>query len=255
MDATRSPIFDSHFHIVDPRFPMVANQGYLPDTYRIEDYQTRTAQFDIRGGAIVSGSFQAYDQGYLLEALQRMGPGYVGVTQLPPNVSDEVILMLNQAGVRAVRFNLRRGSAEQLNWLEEMARRIYSLASWHVELYIDSRELAPLSQRLLALPRVCIDHLGLSRDGFQELLKLVEGGAYVKASGFGRIDMDVSTALREITNRNPKALIFGTDLPCPRAPRPFRDEDVTLVREALGEQLAHQVFYENALAFYRPNDR
>lgn len=253
MDATRYPIFDSHFHIVDPCFPLIANQGYLPEPYSIEDYQARTAQFDMRGGAIVSGSFQAYDQGYLLEALRRMGPEFVGVTQLPPDVPDDVILMLNQAGVRAVRFNLRRGSAEQLNWLEEIAHRIYSLAGWHVELYIDSRELASLSQRLLALPRVCIDHLGISRAGFQDLLRLVEGGVYVKASGFGRVDMDVPTALREITRRNPQLLIFGTDLPCPRAPRPFQDEDATLVLESLGEQLASQVFYKNALALYRPN--
>lgn len=252
MDAIHYPIFDSHFHIIDPRFPLVPNQGYIPEPYGIEDYHTRTAPFHMRGGAVVSGSFQAYDQGYLLEALRCLGPTYVGVTQLPVDVSDEIILSLHKLGVRAVRFNLRRGGTEQLNWLEEMARRIFYLAGWHIEVYVDSRDLPSLAPRLVDLPKVCIDHLGLSQAGFPELLRLVEQGVYVKASGFGRVDMDVPTALREITRRNPHALLFGTDLPCPRAPRAFQDTDVSLVLETLGEEVARHVFLENALALYQP---
>ncbi|GHO41949.1 amidohydrolase family protein [Ktedonospora formicarum] len=252
MDAIHYPIFDSHFHIIDPRFPLAPNQGFVPEPYSIEDYRTRTAAFNMQGGAIVSGSFQAHDQGYLLEALRRLGPAYVGVTQLPVDVSDEIILSLHKLGVRAVRFNLRRGGTEQLNWLEEMARRIFSLAGWHIEVYIDSRDLSSLAPRLLDLPKVCIDHLGLSREGFPELLRLVERGVYVKASGFGRVNMDVPTALREITRRNPHALLFGTDLPCTRSPRTFQDADVTLVLETLGEEMAHNAFIKNALALYKP---
>lgn len=246
------PIFDSHMHIVDPRFPLVANQGYLPDIFTVEDYRARTAPFQIIGGAIVSGSFQAEDQTYLLDALQRLGPGFVGVTQLPATVSDQEIQQLNAAGVRAVRFNVRRGGAGVLNKLETLARRVYDLAGWHAELYIDSRDLAELSPLLTSLPRVCIDHLGLSQAGFNDLLRLVEHGAYVKATGFGRVDFAVPQALKAIAAVNPAALMFATDLPCPRAPRPFQDSDVELVIEALGEPLARRVFSENALAFYHP---
>ena len=35
------------------------------------------------GGAVVSGSFQGFDQSYLLDALDQLGPSFVGVTQLP----------------------------------------------------------------------------------------------------------------------------------------------------------------------------
>ncbi|GHO83831.1 amidohydrolase family protein [Dictyobacter formicarum] len=246
------PIFDSHLHIVDPRFPLVANQGYLPDTFTVDDYRARTAQFQIIGGAIVSGSFQAEDQTYLLDALQRLGPGFVGVTQLSATVSDQEIQQLNAAGVRAVRFNVRRGGVEVLKKLETLARRVYDLAGWHAELYIDSRDLAELAPLLASLPRVCIDHLGLSQAGFDVLLRLVEQGIYVKATGFGRVDFAVPQALQAIAAVNPAALLFATDLPCPRAPRPFLDSDVDLVIEALGDSLARRVFSENALAFYHP---
>ncbi len=105
-------IFDSHFHIIDDRFPLVANQGYLPDNFTCADYLERARKLKIAGGAIVSGSFQAFDQTYLVTALEELGPTFVGVTQLPASVPDEEIMRLNGAGVRAVRFNLRRGGSE-----------------------------------------------------------------------------------------------------------------------------------------------
>ncbi|BCL84654.1 2-pyrone-4,6-dicarboxylate hydrolase [Ktedonobacteria bacterium brp13] len=250
MEPSRYRIFDSHMHIIDPHFPLIPNQGYLPNYFTCEDYHARTAAFEVIGGAIVSGSFQGIDQTYLLESLKRLGPGFVGVTQFPATTPDEQILELNAAGVRAIRFNLRRGGPEALDQLEEMARRVFDLAGWHTELYVDARDLPELESCVLALPKVSIDHLGLSKEGFKTLLRLIEGGVYVKATGFGRVDFDVSEALHAIYARNPAALLFGTDLPSPRAPRPFLDTDVALVVETLGEQRGNQVLYENALSFY-----
>lgn len=246
-------IFDSHFHIIDPRFPLIPNDGYLPDPFLPEDYRARTAAYDVIGGALVSGSFQGFDQTYLLDSLRRLGPGFVGVAQLPADASDEQIQELHSAGVRAVRFNIRRGGAEVLNGLEVMARRVYDLVGWHSEFYVAASDLPELFSRLSVLPRICIDHMGLTQEGFATLLKLVEQGTYVKATGFGRVDFAIPPALRAIYAANPAALIFATDLPCPRAPRPFRDEDVTLILETLGEQASQRVFSENALALYYPD--
>jgi fluoroacetyl-CoA thioesterase len=73
--SPRFQLFDAHLHIVDPRFPLVANHGYVPDPFTVDDYRERLA-----GGAVVSGSFQAFDQDYLLDALRRLGPSF----QVPP---------------------------------------------------------------------------------------------------------------------------------------------------------------------------
>ena len=244
-------LFDAHFHIIDPRFPLVPNRGYLPERYTTSDYLERMEDYDLRGGAVVSGSFQAFDQDYIVDALSRLGPAFVGVTQCPASVSDTELRELDRSGVRAVRFNLKRGGSEDVSELDRVARRVHEMLGWHVELYVDSTELNELVPTLLRLPAVCIDHLGLSRLGFPALLQLVETGVRVKASGFGRVDFDVRQALRDLDMANPDSLMFGTDLPSTRAARPYSDRDFALVVETLGEDTARQVLFENARDFYR----
>jgi predicted TIM-barrel fold metal-dependent hydrolase len=250
MAMPRLAVFDAHFHIIDSRFPLVANQGYLPAPFDCRDYLERMRGYNLAGGAVVSGSFQAFDQGYLLAALQALGPSFVGITQLPATASDDEILVLDRAGVRAVRFNLKRGGSESVEHLEEMAMRVHALAGWHVELYVDSRDLDDLAPLLLRLPAVSIDHLGLSRQGLPLLIRLAERGVRVKATGFGRVGFDVRQALMDIHAANPEALMFGTDLPSTRAPRPYVDEDALLVLETLGEEGGARVLWQNGLAFY-----
>lgn len=247
----RPRLFDSHFHIIDPRFPLVPNQGYLPPPYTVADYRASTANFNIIGGAVVSGSFQGFDQRYLVAGLLELGSRFVGVTQLPADASDEQILELDEVGVRAVRFNLYRGGSEGINRLEEMAWRVFELVGWHVELYVDSRDLPDLVPRLLALPRVSIDHLGLAHAGLPHILRLAERGVSIKATGFGRCDLDVPEALRAIYAANPSALIFGTDLPSTRARRPFEEADVALILDTLGAEAGRHVLFENAYTLYK----
>lgn len=232
-------VFDTHLHIVDPRFPLVANQGYLPKPFTVDDYRAR---FDAAGGAVVSGSFQAYDQTYLIDALERLGPTFVGVAQVPPDSSDDAVLALHAAGVRAFRANLHRGTAPPD--LARMARRLDELAGWHLEVYGDPRELpAGLNPE-----RLVIDHLGMTPDALPELLRLVERGTRVKATRFGALAHDIPATLRAIVAVNPGALLFGTDLPGTRAPRAFEPRDLELVAEIGGEQ----AIVTNAVELYRP---
>lgn len=247
-------LFDSHLHIIDQRFPLVPNNGYLPEPFTCRHYRTRTEPLNIVGGAVVSGSFQAFDQTYLRAALVELGPTFIGVTQLPASTSDQKIRELAQIGIRGLRFNLKRGGSEAVEQLDYFARRVYELVGWHVELYIDSRDLPDLFDVVRKLPAVCIDHLGLSKQGLNTLLKFVEYGVVVKATGFGRIDFAPEQAIRAIVSVNPNALLFGTDLPSTRAPRPFQDQDITLIRDTLSSAIAEKVFYHNAMSFYRmPN--
>lgn len=244
-------LFDAHLHIVDPRFPLVPNAGYVPAPFTADDYLHRLRRYRLAGGAVVSGSFQAFDQSYLIDALRRLGPAFVGVTQLPVDAPDSQVLALHRAGVRAVRFNLQRGGSADPRHLDRLARRVHELAGWHVELYADAAGLAASLPTLLALPAVSIDHLGLTRGGLPTLLSLAERGVRVKATGFGRVDFDVATALRDLHSANPGALMFGTDLPSTRAPRAYIDDDFALVASTLGAEAARRVFFGNAQAFYR----
>ncbi len=247
-------LFDAHFHIIDYRFPIKPNQGYLPPPFSCKDYLKAMKEYHLTGGAVVSGSFQGFDTKYLLSALKELGDGFVGVAQLPANIADERIIHLHKSGIRAVRFNLRRGGSDTREHIEVFANRLHNLVGWHVELYAEARDLEELYPTLVKLPMCCIDHLGLSKAGFHQVLRLIENGkAYVKATGFGRLNFDVASAISQVVKVNPNALIFGTDLPSTRAPRPYSHQDLRLILEALNDPgLIDKVLYKNALELYRP---
>ncbi|MEU2948847.1 amidohydrolase family protein [Nocardiopsis alba] len=152
--------------------------------------------------------------------------------------------------MRAVRFNLRRGGSANLEHLDALARRVHEVAGMHTELYVDARDLDEIASTVAALPSVSVGHLGLHAEGLPTLLRLVERGTRVKATGFGRVDLDPFEAMRAVLEVDPTALMVGTDLPSTRARRPFADTDLELVAEAAGEHL-DAVLHDNAAAFYR----
>lgn len=251
IDEPATPVFDAHLHVIDPRFPLIENNGYLPPTFTAQEYRDRTATMPIVGGAVVSGSFQGFDQSYLVAALEDLGPGFVGVTQLPLDVDDASIRELDAAGVRAVRANLVRGGAMSLSEVEQLAHRVHDAAGWHTEFYVDSHDLPELAPTLRRLPQVTIDHLGLSDDD-GTLLRLVEVGVVVKATGLGRVDIaDPDGLMAAIVSVNPRGLVFGTDLPSTRARTPFALGDLDRIARAVGEQHVSGVLFENARELYR----
>ena len=95
------------------------------------------------------------------------------------------------------------------------------------------------------------DRLGMTAAWVPVLLDLVSAGAKVKATGFGRVTMDVAPVLEQIAARDPAALMFGSDMPSTRAKRPFEAGDIAPLRRVLGPDLARRALWDNARAFYR----
>jgi len=249
--AQQRRLFDSHCHIIDHRFPIVVNQGYTPPHFPLEDYLARAKPLGVVAGAVVSGSFQAEDQTYLMDLLPKLGPNWVGVTQIPNDYPDAEIARLGKLGVRAVRFNVFRGRIDSVDDIIALASRAHSVAGWHSEIYADAAALAPHVDKLSKLPQLCVDHLGMTEAGVPVLLDLVAAGCKVKATGFGRVKLDVPKTLEAIARKNPNALVFGTDIPSTRAARPFEAADIDLVERVLGREFAQKAFWDNPLALYR----
>lgn len=243
-------IFDSHFHIINPKFPLVENNGYLPPEFTAEDYINTTKKYNIQGGAVVSGSFQAFDQEYLMDALKTLGDNFFGVANIPASITDKELEVLNDANVVAVRFNVKRGGSEKIEHIEKLSNILFDKFGWHTELYIDSNDLKDLKSVLQNIPKFSIDHLGLSENGLEDLYFWVEKGTKVKASGFGRIDFNPIPVMKKIYEINPKALMFGTDLPSTRAKIPFSEKDVQLITDNFSTDELHHIFYQNALEWY-----
>ena len=247
-------IFDSHFHIIDHNFPLQANDNYLPANYSVEDYSNSMKYYKVMGGAVVAGSFQGFDYTFIKPTLEKLGSSYVAVAQVSPDIPEENIIELTSIGVRGVRFNLFRSDKLNLHEVKNLAFKVHSVAGWHSEFYVDSAQLSQLFDVITTLPSTSIDHLGLSKSGIKNILKLAEQGTKIKASGFGRLDFEASSALQKIHSTNPEALMFGSDLPSTRASRKFSHKDINLVFESFSSDDANRILRKNALAFYRIDD-
>jgi len=244
-------VFDSHCHIIDPRYPIIENQGYIPPPYTLNDYRQQTVPLGVSSGAIVSGSFHGFDQSYLKATLAILGPQWVGVTQVPNSITDQEVLELTNLRVRALRFNIFRGRVDSVDEIVSFANRVHQVGNWHAEIYADAAALAPHVAKLSKLPKIVIDHLGMTEKGLPVLLDLVDAGACVKATGFGRVNMNVPKMLEAVARHSPNALVFGTDLPSTRAKRPFDVSDITLIKDVLGKSLSDLVFWNNPRNLYR----
>jgi predicted TIM-barrel fold metal-dependent hydrolase len=244
-------LFDGHCHIIDHRFPIVANQGYTPPDFPLDAYLAQAKPLGVVAGAVVSGSFQADDQTYLMDALPRLGVGWVGVTQIPNDYPDDAVAKLNALGIRGVRFNMFRGRVDAVDEVVALATRCHAVAGWHAEIYADAAALKRHVGALSKLPQLCIDHLGMTEAGIPVLLDLAAAGCKVKASGFGRVRLDVPKTLARVAQTSPQALVFGTDIPSTRAERPFMPSDIDLMENVLGPELARKAFWDNPRALYR----
>ncbi|UFN50805.1 amidohydrolase family protein [Roseomonas sp. OT10] len=247
-----APLIDSHFHVFDPAFPSPGNQGFQPEPFLAADYLARAAALGITGGVVVAASTHGLDPAPVLAPLAELGPRYVAVLNADPSWDDATLRRLAASGARGLRFNLYRGMAGPVEELVALARRARAAAGLHAQVYADFATLAPHAAALASLgDGLVIDHLGMAEAGLPLVLDLAGAGAMVKATGFGRVALDVRRALERIEARRPGALMFATDLPSVRAARPFGPEDIALIREVLGAERAQAALHDTAAAYYR----
>ena len=230
MAQGRVAVFDAHLHIIDPRFPLVASRGYVPEPFTVDDYRAATAGMNVVGGAVVAGSFQGGQTpwSWLPAALARLGPGFVGVAQ--PSRTSATRTSSRSTPPACGRCGSTSTAA--VRWTRRW-RTVCELAGWHAEVY--ASDLPAHEARLRTLPRLVVDHMGMNPEGLAAAVRL---GAVVKATP--RFEGD----LRAVP---PDKLLFGTDLPGTRARRRFASADLERVAAIAPAALA-----DNARAWYRP---
>lgn len=249
-------IFDSHFHIIDPRFPLEENQGFAPDYYAVNDYlkELKEMSIEVTGGAIVSGSYQGYHQDYFAKAISELGDNFVGITQLPFDTTDEDILKLNDVGIKGIRFNLYRGLSASPKKVKELSERVYKLCNWKTEFYLNLQAVdKELEELIFALPKVSIDHLGMYRCSIDRLKKIVHADIPIRLTGFGRVEYErdeIKGLISILYNENPRCLMFGSDLPSTRAKYRFSYKDIKLIKETVGREAQDRIFRKNGEDWY-----
>lgn len=247
-------IFDSHFHIIDPVFPLKDNNGFIPDAYTPAQYKNELQKLNIKdlGGAVVASSFQGYHQEYFKAAFKELGRNFVGITQIKSSISDAELKQLNNMGIRGIRFNIFRGVKISNEEIKTLAERVYKLFGWSTEFYLDLAKADTETLKLItSLPKASVDHLGMMR-AVDRLKLLLANGVAVRVTGFGRVQYsrkELLTLLPNLYKENPDALIFGTDLPSTRAKRHFSADDILLIKKAFADnkEVLDKIFYKNGL--------
>lgn len=69
MSAVFSNTYIRQLHIIEPCFLVIENQGFLPEPFTCKGYLDKVQEINVTGGAVVSGSFQGFDQNYRIDSL------------------------------------------------------------------------------------------------------------------------------------------------------------------------------------------
>ena len=272
-------------HVIGPkaRFPLAAERRYTPKDALAAELAAMLARLGLERVVLVQPSFYRTDNSCMLDAMAQI-EGSRGVAVLPPQVSDDELDALDDAGIRGLRVNIATAGAAPIETIRrdiEAAARLCERHGWHVQIFIAAELIEPLTPMLLALPvATVIDHFGLiapdtslkAESGpLRALLRLLHSGKiWVKISGAYRIaddpnDPRIGPLAQRLCAANPERIVWGSDWP--HTPRhdlhtggrdeelPFQPIDtrglLDLVPRWLGDDaLVHRVLVSNPARLY-----
>jgi len=268
---------DAHCHIFGPGdvFPFAAERKYTPCDAPKEKLWALRDYLGFERNVIVQATCHGTDNSALLDALQSAAGRARGVASVQKTVTDQMLQVLHDAGVRGVRFNFVKRLVDALPYetLAEIAERI-SLLGWHTVIYFESQDLAQLYDFISSLPgTVVVDHMGrpdvcLPVDGaeFELFLKLLSDNDnfYSKVSCPERLSKlgpptysDVLPFAKAVVEAFPDRVLWGTDWPHPNMKTHMPDDGklvdiIPLI--ASTSTLQHKLLVDNPMNLYWPEE-
>ena len=232
LSADMAPGWDCHVHVFDGLAKVATGhyvpQHYLPQFHPLEAIEALAQSHGCGHLVLVQPSVYGTDNTVLLNAL-RVQPGrHRGVVVVDSSVSDAELATMHSLGVRGVRFNLVSPAGNSGNLAADFAKlapRLHALG-WHVQWYARPGDLPTIAALHLATPAPAVlDHLAglhanlaIDRVVWQALDKLAGRGAWVKLSGWYRLQADAPyTALDRNIARVARLfagrMVWGSDWP------------------------------------------
>jgi 2-pyrone-4,6-dicarboxylate lactonase len=227
---------DAHCHVFGPGnvFPFAPERKYTPcDASKTELFALR----DLLGcdkNVVVQATCHGSDNSAMIDALRAAGDRARGVATVRPDVSNDVLAQMHEAGVRGVRFNFIRRLVDPKPdaYYNDIIDRIAPLG-WHVVVYFEAADLAERWSFLTALKTtVVIDHMGrpdvtkpVEGQEFSEFLCLIDEyeNFLVKVACPERFSVsgppdyeDVVPFARRVIEEFPDRVLWGTDWPHPK---------------------------------------
>ncbi len=264
---------DAHCHVFGPgaEFPFAPERKYTPCDASKDKLFALRDHLGFSRNVIVQATCHGADNRALVDAIAHSNGMARGVGSVKPDVTDEELNDLHEAGIRGVRFNFVKRLVDALpkGPLMEIADRIKPLG-WHIVIYFESQELPELYDFFTSLPTtVVVDHMGcpdVTRpvEGrefslFQKLLRENEN-FWSKVSCPERLSVegppsysDVVPFARQIVKEFPDRVLWGTDWPHPNLKSHMPDDawlaDV-IPYIAPTEELQHKLLIDNPMRLY-----
>jgi 2-pyrone-4,6-dicarboxylate lactonase len=239
---------DVHCHVFGPgdEFGFAPERKYTPcDAGKAELFKlSKFLGFD--RNVIVQATCHGADNSAMADALRASGGRARGVATVRPDVTDEELALLDEAGVRGVRFNFvkRLVDPKPDDYYRDTVERIAQLG-WHVVLYFEAPDLVDRWELFTSLPTaVVVDHMGRPDvtapvDGpeFERFMTFMRDHpqVYTKVTCAERLSVsgppdydDVVPFAKLLVESFPDRVLWGTDWPHPNL-RGHMPDDGTLV--------------------------
>ncbi|MFF0110103.1 amidohydrolase family protein [Streptomyces hirsutus] len=274
---------DAHCHVFGPAaaFPYAPERKYTPVDASQHDLFALRDHLGVSRNVIVQATCHGADNSALVDALTTAGGRARGVATVRPDVTDEELRRLHDAGVRGVRFNFVRRLVDAVptEALRTVADRIAPLG-WHVVLYFEAADLDDLAPFFASLPvPLVVDHMGrpdVTRDPdgpeFARFLRFVEANdVWVKVSCPERLTVtgpraldgerhayrDVVPFARKVVDEFTDRALWGTDWPHPNLKDHMPDDGLLvdhIPHVATTPRLQRALLVDNPMRLYWPEE-
>jgi 2-pyrone-4,6-dicarboxylate lactonase len=252
---------DAHCHVFGPqdRYPYAADRAYTPPDAPVAGLRRLHGILGIDRAVIVQASCHGSDNTAMLDAIAEGAGSYRGVAIVDGHESDRDYAVLQDGGVRGVRFNFVRhlGGAPDLDLFDRTMDRLAELG-WHVVLHLDAEDILTHQERLqrLRVPFV------IDQAPFRALLELMrDERAWVKICGPERVSSagapfhDAVPFARTLYEAAPDRVLWGTDWPHPNiaGDMPNDGDLVDLFHAAVTDEAGRRaVLVDNPTRLYWP---
>lgn len=225
---------DAHCHVFGPgeQFPYSPKRKYTPcDASKHQMFALRD-HLGFSRNVIVQASCHGTDNAALIDALEYAGELARGVAVVSPDITEQELQKMHDAGVRAVRFNFvkRLVDATPKEVFLGIAEKIKPLG-WHIVVYFEAQDFDDIAPFLVELDtQIVIDHmgrpdvaLGVDHPNFQKFVKLLADNPQIwtKVSCPERLTQtppdysDVVPFAKLLVETFPNQVLWGTDWPHP----------------------------------------
>ncbi|MEE3879347.1 amidohydrolase family protein [Vibrio sp. YYF0003] len=267
---------DSHCHVFGPasKFPYSPKRKYTPCDASKEQLFALRDYLGFSRNVIVQASCHGTDNAALVDALNTAGDLARGIAFVDETVTDEELQLMDKAGVRGVRFNFvkRLVDTAPKETLKQIAEKIRPLG-WHVVVYFEAQDIDEVALFLNELDMtVVIDHMGrpdvskgVYSEEFEKFINMMESNPQIwtKVSCPERLTLtppdysDVVPFARELVERFPERVLWGTDWPHPNM-KSHTPDDGHLVdvipKIAPSEELQQALLVTNPMKLYWPEE-